>query len=115
MPRRDFAGIVPDEVRTSVGSIGFGKLDQANRSAEIGYAIGRAYWNRGIATRAGRLVVAYGLNILGLERIQALVLPDSTASIRVLEKLDFQREGILRAYRIVNGARRDYALYSLLA
>jgi ribosomal-protein-alanine N-acetyltransferase len=56
--------IVPDDVGASVGTIGFGTLDQANRKAAIGGAIGRDYWNRGIATEAARLVVNYGFSAL---------------------------------------------------
>jgi ribosomal-protein-alanine N-acetyltransferase len=106
--------IVPDELGVSVGSIGFVTFDEANRTAEIGYAIARAHWNRGFATRATRLAVDYGFHTLGLQRIEALVFPFNTASIRVLEKLGFQREGPLRSYRIVNNTRRDFVLYSLL-
>jgi len=106
--------IVPDDVAASVGTIGFGTLDQANRKGAIGGAIGRAHWNRGIATAATRLVVDYGFSVLGLERIEAEAMAVNVGSIRVLERVGFQREGLLRGYRIVNGERADFVAYGLL-
>ncbi len=106
--------IVPDEVGESVGSIGLGSFDQANRSAGIGAAMNRVHWNRGFCTRAGRLVIDYAFHTLGIERIQADALATNAASIRVLEKLGFEREGLLRGHRVVGDARRDSVLYALL-
>ncbi len=107
--------IVPNDVGGSVGTIGFGSLDEANRKGAIGGAAGRAYWNRGIATEAARLVVEYGFSDLGLERIEAEAMAENIGSIRVLEKVGFRREGLLRGYRIVNGERADFVVYGLLA
>lgn len=106
--------IVPDEVGGSVGSIGFGSLDPQHRSAGIGGAVGRAHWNQGFATSAGRLIVNYGFETLQLERIQAEILTTNAPSIRVVEKLGFEREGLLRGYRIINDTRRDFFVYALL-
>jgi len=105
--------IVPLEVGASVGSIGFAKLDQAKRSAELGYAIGRQHWDRGFATRAGRLALDYGFKTLDFKRVEALVMTSNAASIRVLQKLGFARRGILEAYRMVNGIPWDFILYSM--
>lgn len=107
--------IVPEELGVSVGSIGFGTLDEAERRAEIGAAVGRAYWNQGIATRATRLVVAYGFRELGLGRIEAKTLARNGQSNRVLEKLGFTREGLLRGYTTGDGERVDHVIYSRLA
>jgi ribosomal-protein-alanine N-acetyltransferase len=106
--------IVPEGIGASVGSIGLGSFDQANRSAQVGAAIGRAYWNRGFVTRAGHLVIEYAFHTLGIERIQADALATNAAAIRALEKLGFEREGFLRAHRVVRDTRCDSVLYSLL-
>ena len=81
---------------------------------EIGAAINRKYWDQGIATHASELVIEYAFNILNLGRIQADVLTSNIRSIRVLEKLGFEREGTLRGYRIIDEVRRDGYVYGLL-
>ena len=105
--------IVPDELGESVGTIGFAAFDQTDLSAQIGYAIGRAHWNRGITTCAARLTINYGFNVLGLERIDAMVLTVNGASIRVLEKLGFELDGLRPASSVADKTPSAYALYSL--
>lgn len=85
--------IVPDLAGGSVGSIGLFAFDAERGSAEIGAAIGRPYWNRSLGTRAGRLVVGFGFSVLGLQRIEAVVLEVNRPVRRVLEKLGFHRSG----------------------
>jgi len=104
--------IVPDELGTSVGSIGFGELSQDTRSAALGAAIGRADWGRGIATAAGRLVLDYGFSELSLEQVDAVVLPENSRVIRVLRKLAFVLAGDLTATRPI-GERTDTLVYRL--
>jgi ribosomal-protein-alanine N-acetyltransferase len=84
--------IVPTALSASVGSVGLFRFDQGARTAEIGAAIGRAHWARGVATRAGRLVLEYGFSALGLEAIEAVVLPENAGTLRVLEKLGFAQQ-----------------------
>jgi RimJ/RimL family protein N-acetyltransferase len=70
----------------------------------------------GIATRATKLLCSWALtSATGIERIQATVEPWNVASQRTLEKVGFQREGLLRSYASWNDERRDVLLYSLLA
>jgi ribosomal-protein-alanine N-acetyltransferase len=105
--------IVPDQLGVSVGSIGFRDFDQTQRSAGIGGAIGRAHWNRGIATSAGRLVIDYGFEVLGLACIEAVVLARNGRVIRVLDKLGFERQPEPPVGRGVGGADSESVLYVL--
>ncbi len=105
--------IVPEELGESVGTIGFGVFNPTDHSAQIGYVIDRAHWNRGITTRAARLTVDYGFKVLGLERIDAIVLTVNGASIRVLGKLGFELGRLSPASNAANNAPSVYALYSL--
>ena len=105
--------IVPNEFGESVGTIGLAAFDQTDRSAQIGYSIGRAHWNRGITTCAARLTLDYGFRVLGLERIDATVLTGNGASIRVLEKLEFKLDEFRHANNVVDKDLSTYALYSL--
>ena len=68
---------------------------------------------RGAATRGVGLLVGWAFRELGMRRIQALVHPDNAASAAVLERLGFEREGLLRSYRPGgDGDRIMFAAYS---
>ena len=78
-----------------IGVIGL-ELDQTSENSELGYWIGKPYWNCGYATEAARAVVAYGFEVLKLNRIHAYCFKRNAASGRVLEKIGMQYEGCLR-------------------
>jgi len=79
-----------------------GAIDLAIRAehqrAELGYWIGKPFWARGYCTEAARLVVRYGFEDLGLNRIAAHHMSRNPASGRVLEKIGMQHEGRLKQY-----------------
>ena len=107
--------IVPEDLGSSVGSVGFVRLNQVARTAEIGAAIGREHWNRGIATRTGYAVLDYGFAALALETIEAVILPENVRTLRVLQKLRFTRhEKPCPPDRHVNG-RSDSEFFVLEA
>jgi [ribosomal protein S5]-alanine N-acetyltransferase len=87
---------------------------RAAQTGTIGYWMGQPFARQGIMTRAVRLVSDFGFGALDLERLEAACLPENAASIRVLEKAGFRREGYARAYLAIAGRRRDHVLYSLL-
>lgn len=66
--------------------------------AEISYYFSADDWGKGFAGEAVKEVARFGFEELGLHRIQALVLPENKASLRVLEKNGFRREGLLKKY-----------------
>ena len=79
-----------------IGSCGIHDIDRMNRSAELGYIISHDYWNQGIATEAGNLLMDFGFNNLKLHRIYARYFEGNEASRRVMEKLGMRYEGIMR-------------------
>jgi len=81
--------IVPDDLGASVGSVGFFRFGQTDRTAEIGISIGRAHWGRGIATRAMRIVSEYAFGPLELQSVEAVVVPENKPMLRILKKLGF--------------------------
>jgi [ribosomal protein S5]-alanine N-acetyltransferase len=100
---------------TVVGLIGLHTWQQHHRRAELGYDIARSYWGRGIATEAARAVIDYGFGAMALHRIQAHTIVDNHRSVRLLERLGFQREGTLREFSLEDdGAYHDSAVYGLL-
>ncbi|MBX5482799.1 MAG: GNAT family N-acetyltransferase [Myxococcaceae bacterium] len=99
-----------------VGGIGIQlRTDIERCGAEVGYWLGRAYWNRGIATAALRTLTSHVFSTFGeLERLFALVFADNLASCRVLEKAGYTREALLRRNAIKEGRIRDQVLYARL-
>ena len=83
-------------------------------SAEIGLWLAEEYWNKGIATEAVRALTEYGFTEQGLTRIFAHVFEWNLASMRVLEKCGYKREGWLRQSTIKDGKAVDEALYAKL-
>ena len=81
--------IVPTGATDSVGTIGLTVTSKAERIAELGIVIGRAYWGKGVGTSAAHLVTDYAFSTLGLAEIQAEVLQRNLASRRLLEKVGF--------------------------
>lgn len=97
-----------------VGWLGVVKYDAANRSASLGYNYGTASWGQGIATEAARALLGWAFDTLDLNRVQAEADTRNTGSVRVLEKLGFQREGLLREDCVVNGEVSDSFVFGLL-
>ncbi len=100
----------------AIGSIGLmiGK-DVHRFTAEIGYWLAEPFWGRGIMTRAVEVLVAYGIQDLGLHRIFAEPYTTNPASAIVLEKAGFIREGILRSSVFKDGKVLDQFMYSYVA
>lgn len=83
-------------------------------TAELGYWIGEPYWGQGIASAAVAQVIPIGFEQLNLRRIHASVYEHNHASMRVLEKNGFQREGVARAAVLKNGQVLDEVRYGLV-
>ena len=77
--------------------------DVYKKTAEIGYWIGEPFWNKGIATNAVNLITEYGLGQLDLVRIHTGVFEYNTASMKVLEKCGYKKEGVFEKAVIKNG------------
>lgn len=83
-------------------------------SGFVGYAMDEAYVGKGIVTEAVELIVNFAFKEVGLHRIEAYVAPENKASIRVLEKVGFLQEGLLRKLLYINGKWVDHYMYALL-
>jgi ribosomal-protein-alanine N-acetyltransferase len=83
------------------------------RSAWVGYWVESGAAGGGVATAAVALSVDHAFGPVGLHRIEATVRPENAASLRVLAKLGFRDEGLLRRYLEVDGAWRDHRLLAV--
>ncbi|MCB0288081.1 MAG: GNAT family N-acetyltransferase [Calditrichaeota bacterium] len=107
--------IILKQVNALVGSISLKDFDPHNKSAEIGYWIGRTWWNKGIVTEAAQRLLKYGFEELGLNRIHGNFIPKNVASQKVMEKIGMSREGLLRQKVLKDGVFEDIVMYSILA
>jgi ribosomal-protein-alanine N-acetyltransferase len=76
--------------------------------------MGRDYAQRGYMTAAVRGVIPFAFGTLRLHRIEAACIPANTASIRLLERTGFRREGFARQYLCINGMWQDHLLFARL-
>jgi RimJ/RimL family protein N-acetyltransferase len=96
------------------GAVGIGHVDPQEGRCELGYWMARESRERGLATRAVRLLSRWVFESLPIDRIEIHAEPGNAASRRVAERAGFSFEGVLRAYLLHRGVRRDAASYSLL-
>lgn len=104
--------LVEGQVAGSVGvSLGAGT---SARTGEFGYWLGQSFWGRGIATAAAAAMVGHIRATIPVVRLAAPVFAWNPASMRVLEKVGFEREGVLRQSVFKDGEQIDAVLYSLI-
>jgi RimJ/RimL family protein N-acetyltransferase len=97
----------------AIGGIGFRMgTDIARLSTEIGYWLAEPFWGRGLATRAVTAASDWAFDNYKVIRIFAMAFSHNVASMRVLEKAGFEREGLMRRSAIKNGAVVDQVLYA---
>lgn len=107
-------GIEHREDGRVIGTCTLFHMDEGNKRAEIGYALNRRYWRQGYIHEALSALIDYAFDTLDLHRLEADVDPRNGASIRVLERLGFAREGYLRERWHVGGEVQDALFYGLL-
>lgn len=107
-------GVSLTDAATLIGFVTLFSVQRSQCRAEIGYLLGSPYWGRGYAQEALRAALGYGFDALELERVEADIDPRNTASCRLVERLGFRREGLLRERWRVGGEVCDTALYGLL-
>ncbi|MGD7046041.1 GNAT family N-acetyltransferase [Jeotgalibacillus proteolyticus] len=83
-------------------------------SAYIGYSLDHAKTMQGYGTEAVAAALRFAFRDFGLHRMEALVSPRNTASIKVLQKVGMQQEGRLRQNLFINGVWEDHFLYSMI-
>ena len=107
-------GIVNKTNSKLIGRTGLISLDVVHESAEIGYALSREYWSKGIVTEATKEIVKYCFAEVGLNRIQGRCNDNNPGSYRVMEKLGMTYEGTLRQQLKIKGEFIDQRMYSIL-
>ncbi|WP_026574929.1 GNAT family N-acetyltransferase [Bacillus sp. UNC438CL73TsuS30] len=107
-------GIVLKANQKFIGTIGLNGLQLKNKRAEIGYEIHPHYWRNGYTSEAINEVLRFSFEKLDLYRIGAVVYPENVASVNLLKKIGFIKEGLLRGYIKQNNQSHDTYVLSLL-
>ncbi len=96
-----------------IGAVGL-TFEQEHYRAEIGYWVGRQFWNCGYATEAAATAITYAFEELLIHRITASHFVRNVASGRVLEKLGMQREGLFKEHLLKDGVWEDVIIRAIL-
>lgn len=104
----------PDS-QTLLGGLTLAHIQRGvTQSAVLGYWMGEPYAGKGFMSAAVRAVVAFAFDTLHLNRVEAACLPHNAASIHLLEKVGFTREGYARKYLCIEGRWQDHILFGLV-
>lgn len=102
--------------RAMLGGATFTNLRRgASQAGSLGYWMGESYAGKGYMSAAIAALVPFAHSMLRLRRIEAACLLSNAASIKLLEKMNFSREGTARQYLSIAGSWQDHLLYARLS
>ena len=107
-------GIVYKGDHRFIGTCGIVSWEPYHARAELGYALSREYWGRGLMAEAVRAMISFGFDRMNLNRVEARCIAENAASARVMEKAGMLYEGTLRQRELIKGEHRDIKVYSAL-
>jgi RimJ/RimL family protein N-acetyltransferase len=106
--------VLPEDDRV-IGTAALFRFEPRHRRAEIGYSLRQDHWGRGLAQEAVALMLDWAIRTLDLHRLEADIDPRNEGSRRLLERLGFVSEGLLRQRYFVEDVVSDTELFGLLA
>ncbi len=99
-----------------IGTVSFQNIKRSfYQSCEIGYKFDQRFWRKGYAKESVSKGIQIAFEDLGLHRIEAYVLPENISSIKLLESMGFQLEGIKKQNVKLHGVWKDHEMYALLS
>jgi len=113
----DVWAITIKETGRIIGSVGLEPDRRRPRikSRELGYALAKEFWGKGVMTEASKAVIDFAFEAYGLEVVSVCTSPVNKRSQGVIQKCGFVYEGTERkAYKIYDGSLRDTKCYSIL-
>lgn len=111
-----YAFLIFDDDSRLIGGLSLASVRRGvSQSASLGYWLGQPYTGKGLMTDAVRAAIRHAFGQLRLHRLEAASMPANTASIRVLERTGFTREGYAPEYLKIDGKWADHVLFGLLA
>lgn len=103
-----FALLLPEN-NNIIGFVNFNNIVfGAFQSCHVGYSLDERHLGQGYMREGLSRGIQYMFDKVGLHRLEANIMPRNTASIRVVEKLGFEREGYMRKYLRIHGVWEDH-------
>lgn len=107
--------LIDKKTKEIIGWCGFHTWYTDHNRAEIGYGLfDDNYKGQGIMSEVIALIVNYGFRNMGLERIEAFVDTNNTPSIKLLKRMNFKKEGLLKHHYFHNNRMEDSIVFALL-
>lgn len=107
--------ICENETEKIAGAINLSQIfRRVFQNAYLGYYIGAEFAGKGLMSEAVKLVLRFAFKDLKLHRIEANVQPQNLASIAVLRKNNFTKEGFSRKYLKIGGKWRDHERWAII-
>ncbi|MBB6371498.1 GNAT family N-acetyltransferase [Chryseobacterium shigense] len=103
---------VRNKEKQIIGAIGL--HDRGDDKAELGYWLGKPFWNNGYITEASAALVAFGFKELQLNKIYATYFLHNPASGRIMEKIGMEKEALLKQHLKKDNEYFDVLMYSVL-
>ena len=98
-----------------IGSVYIQNIDMQHQTAEEGIFLGDTEGlGKGIGSEAGRLMVTYAFETLGLHKLSARVLAKNIASQKMHEKAGYTQEGYFKEELLLDGKREDLIFYGII-
>lgn len=96
-----------------IGALGYESWNPSHLRLEVAFELHPDHQGKGLMTQAMEKIIDFGFNDIGAIRIEAFTLLHNSASIRLLERLNFNKEAQLKKYRMFNGTIHDIYLFAL--
>lgn len=107
--------LIHKETAKLIGICGFFRYYTTHRRAELGYALFQdEFKNKGYMSEAAIFTVEYGFKTMNLHRIEAMVGSDNQASLKLIKKLGFTWEGLLKQHYFRDGIFEDSEVFALI-
>jgi ribosomal-protein-alanine N-acetyltransferase len=107
-------GIEDNATGNLIGTCGFNHWSRTHHRVEISYDLDSNYWGNGIMSMSLEKIIQLAIEEMQATRIQATVALDNFASIKLLDRLGFEKEGLLKHYGILHGVKTDFYMYGLI-
>ncbi|MDQ6420594.1 GNAT family protein [Paenibacillus sp. LHD-117] len=107
-------GIVDKQTSKLIGTCGFVYWNTVHARAEVGYALSRAYWNKGIMSEVVSRIIDFGFRDMQLVRLEARCLLPNIGSAKVMEKTGMAFEGTLCKNVFTKGMHHDLKLFAII-
>ncbi|MBA3664656.1 MAG: GNAT family N-acetyltransferase [Bacteroidetes bacterium] len=107
-------GLYPKDTNKLIGVLGYVRINKGNARAEVGYVLNADFHRKGYTEEALNEILNYGFTTLNFNCIEAVINPENTPSVRLIEKLNFIKEGRFRDFTFHNEEFSDAFIYSKL-